>query len=105
MYNISAAELKERLDKGEDIQLIDVREAYELEIASIGGEHIPMNLILNNLDKISKDKPVVVYCRSGRRSASVIAALEERYGYTNLMNLGGGILEWAEDVDPSMESY
>ena len=105
MQNISAVELKERLDKGEDIQLIDVREAYELEIASIGGEHIPMNLILNNVDKISKDKPVVVYCRSGRRSASVIVALEERFGFKNLLNLGGGILEWAEDVDPEMESY
>ena len=105
MQNISALELKAKIDNKEDFQLIDVREAYELEIATIGGEHIPMNLILNNVDKIAKDKAVVLYCRSGKRSASVISALEERFGYKNLLNLTGGILEWAEEVDPTMESY
>lgn len=105
MDNISAIELKERLDKGEDIQLIDVREGYELEIATIGGLHIPMNEILSNVDKIPRDKTVVVYCRSGRRSASVISALEERFGFDNLYNLNGGILEWQEDVDNEMERY
>jgi rhodanese-related sulfurtransferase len=105
MDGISAIELKERLDKGEQIQLIDVREAYELEIAKIGGVHIPMNEILANVDKIPRDKMVVVYCRSGKRSASVIGALEERFGFENLYNLNGGILEWQEDVDNDMERY
>jgi adenylyltransferase/sulfurtransferase len=105
MDSISALELKERLDKGEQIQLIDVREAYELEIAKIGGLHIPMNEILANVDKIPRDKMVVVYCRSGKRSASVIGALEERFGFENLYNLDGGILEWQEDVDNDMERY
>ena len=100
MDSISALELKDRLDKGEQIQLIDVREAYELEIAKIGGLHIPMNEILANVDKIPRDKMVVVYCRSGKRSA-----LEERFGFENLYNLDGGILEWQEDVDNDMERY
>lgn len=103
MKEISPSELKEKLDNNENIQLIDVREDYEREAANIGGEHIPMGFVLNNVDKIARDKPVVVYCRSGRRSANVINELEKRFGYENLYNLEGGILAYAEEIDPTLD--
>ena len=92
-------------DNGESFQLIDVREPHEADIAAIGGELIPMGQIVNEADKISKDKPVIVHCRSGARSATVILALEKQYGFTNLYNLKGGILAWAKEIDPSMATY
>ena len=102
MKEVSATELKEKFDNKEDIQLIDVREQYEHEMANIGGELIPMQSVLKNVEKISKDKPVIFYCRSGNRSAVIINELEKRFGYTNLYNLEGGILSYALDVDDSL---
>lgn len=105
MKEISVKELKSWMDKKEDFQLIDIREDYELDICNIGGEHIPMGDILDQTDKISKEKKVVVHCRSGKRSASIIQMLEEQNGFTNLYNLQGGILAWAQEIDPSMPTY
>ncbi|MDZ7694721.1 MAG: rhodanese-like domain-containing protein [Balneolaceae bacterium] len=73
------------------MQLVDVREPHEVEIAEIGGELIPLDTILDNADKISRDKKVVVHCRSGQRSADAIKQLQEKYGFDNLYNLKGGI--------------
>ena len=92
-------------DNNENFQLIDVREPHEAEIAEIGGELIPMGQIINESEKISKDKPVVIHCRSGARSATVILALEKQYGFTNLYNLKGGIIAWAKEIDPSVATY
>lgn len=91
-------------DSGEAHQLIDVREAYEVEIANIGGEHIPMGSVMTSLDKISKDQKVVVHCRSGARSAAIVQNLEKN-GYTNVYNLKGGILAWAREIDQDMPTY
>ena len=104
MKEITAAELKRIMDAKEEFQLIDVREEYETDIASIGGELIPMGDVMDNLDKISKDKKVVVYCRSGNRSGVITQALEAQ-GYKNIYNLKGGILSWADEIDPSMPKY
>ena len=104
MQEITVQELKEKLDSGEDFQLIDVREDFEYETSNIGGLLIPLGGILIEADKISKDKPVVVMCRSGKRSAAAIMQLEQK-GYTNLTNLKGGILAWAEDIDPTISVY
>lgn len=93
------------LDSKEDFQLIDVREPHEYEICNLGGELIPMNEVPSNLDKISKDKTVVVHCRSGARSGNIIQYLESNYGYSNLYNLKGGILAWADEIDPEMPKY
>jgi sulfur-carrier protein adenylyltransferase/sulfurtransferase len=101
MKEISVKELKEKLDKKEDIQLIDVREIHEAEVSHIGGELIPMGEVMDNIDKISTDKPVIVHCRSGKRSAAIVDALE-RHGFNNVYNLKGGILAWADEIDPSM---
>jgi rhodanese-related sulfurtransferase len=104
MQEITVQELKEKLDNKEDFQLIDVREDFEYETSNIGGLSIPLGGILIETDKISKDKPVVVMCRSGKRSAAAIMQLEQQ-GYTNLTNLQGGILAWASEIDPDMVVY
>lgn len=104
MNEISVQELKEKIDKGEDFQLIDVREDFEYETSNLGGELIPLGGILIETDKIAKDKDVVIMCRSGKRSAMAIMQLEQQ-GFTNLYNLYGGILAWAEDIDPSLDVY
>lgn len=105
MKEITVQELKAMQDKKEDFQLVDIREEYEFDICNLGGELIPMGDISDNLDKISKDKKVVVHCRSGKRSASVIQMLEQQYGFTNLLNLKGGIMAWAEEIDTEMAKY
>jgi len=105
MKEISAQELKGMMDNHEDFQLIDVREDFEYETSNLGGELIPLGGILIEVDKIAKDKPVVVMCRSGRRSAAAIMQLEQQFGFDNLANLQGGILAWAEDIDPTMQVY
>ena len=105
MKEITALDLKKKLDDKEDIQLIDVREEYEYEIANLGGELIPLAGIMDQSDRISKEKPVVLHCRSGVRSATAIMNLEKRFGFTNLYNLKGGILAYARDVDQSLTAY
>ena len=103
MKEISVSQLKELLDSGADIQLIDVREPSEFEDAQIGGELIPLGSIPQNVDRISKDKQVVIHCRSGKRSANAIMFLESNFGYENLYNLEGGILAWKDEIDPDLD--
>jgi adenylyltransferase/sulfurtransferase len=98
MKEITPLELKKLIDTNANYQLIDVREEYEFDEANINGELIPMGEVMDNVAKISKDKQVVIHCRSGKRSATVISALESQHGYTNLYNLKGGILAYLEEV-------
>jgi rhodanese-related sulfurtransferase len=98
MKEISPAELKKLIDEKSDFQLIDVREEYEFEEANLNGQLIPMGEVMDRLDEISRDKKVVVHCRSGKRSAGVISALESQHGFTNLYNLKGGILAYIQEV-------
>lgn len=105
MKEKTVTELKEMMDRGEDFQLIDVREPDEFEVCNLQGELIPRGEIPANVDKISRDKPVIVHCRSGVRSANMINWLEANHGFTNLYNLKGGILAWANEIDPSMPKY
>lgn len=101
MQSIDARELKMWLDQGKDFQLIDVRELSEYLEYNINAEHIPMGDILGRIFQISKDKKVVVHCRSGRRSAQVIERLQAEYPYDNLYNLKGGILAWQDLQKPN----
>jgi adenylyltransferase/sulfurtransferase len=105
MNTKTVTELKEMLDNKVDFQLIDVREEHEFEICNLNGQLIPMNTIPDNIDKIAKDKPVVIHCRSGARSGNVVNYLQSNYGFTNLYNLEGGILAWADEIDESMPKY
>lgn len=103
MKVISVQELQELIESKADFQLIDVREPHEFEDANLGGELIPLQTIPSNVDKISKDKQVVVHCRSGKRSANAIQFLEQNFGFTNLYNLEGGILAWKDEIDDSLD--
>lgn len=104
MKEITVEELKLKIDNQEDFQLIDVREDFEYETSNINGENIPLASVLANAGKISTEKPVVVHCRSGKRSAQAIQLLESK-GYANLSNLKGGILAWKESFAPDMIVY
>ena len=104
MNEVTVQELKQKNDKQEDFQLIDVRETFEYEMSNIEGENIPLAGIIIEASKISKDKPVIMQCRSGARSAAAVMQLEQ-LGYTNLYNLKGGILAWAAEYEPDMRVY
>ena len=103
--SISAKELNELINSAEKIQIIDVRENFEWDICHIEGAlNIPMNLIVESIDKISKDIITVVMCHHGIRSMNVIHYLES-IGYKKLINLDGGIRAWSNDVDKNMATY
>ena len=106
MEEITATELKERLDKGDDIQLIDVREDNEFAFARIPNSvHIPLGQVLARMDEIDPNRETVVHCKMGGRSARAIEALQ-RSGFTGkLINLKGGIIGWSNEVDPSVPKY
>lgn len=98
MKEVTPQELKKMMDSHENFQLIDVREPWEVEESSIGGLNIPMGNVILRADEIAKDKKVVVHCKAGMRSASVIQTLEQKLGYTNLYNLIGGITAYLNGV-------
>lgn len=102
---ITVQELKELIDTNADFQLIDVREPYEYEIANLEAELMPLKSVSDFASRISRDKKVVVHCRSGVRSAKAIAELESNFGFNNLYNLKGGILAWAKEVDENVPTY
>jgi adenylyltransferase/sulfurtransferase len=106
MAEITATELKERLDRGDDIQIIDVREPKEHEAARIPDSRlIPLNDVLNRMGEIDQTRETVVHCKMGGRSARAIEALRGA-GYTGkLLNLKGGITAWSNEVDPSVPKY
>jgi sulfur-carrier protein adenylyltransferase/sulfurtransferase len=105
LKEITSRELYDLQVKGDPIQIIDVREPHEYEIVNIGGELIPLSAVSDFADQISRDKKVIVHCKVGGRSAKAIKELEEKYGFTNLYNLKGGILSWIEEVDPQLTKY
>ena len=105
MKEVNVHELKKMIDEKQDFQLIDIREKGEHDFCNIGGELIPMGQIFHNIDRIGREKKVVIYCRSGNRSANVIMALEQHFNFTNLFNLKGGILDWSDEIDASVPKY
>ena len=105
MNEISVQELKQWIDKNKEFQLIDVREIFEWEICKLpNAELIPMNTISNNIQKLRKDIPVIIHCKKGGRSQQVINYLKS-HNFFNLINLTGGILAWANEIDKSMPKY
>ena len=106
MPEITATELKQRLDNGEDIQLIDVREADEVVIATIpNAVHIPLGQVLSRASEIDPTRETVIHCKMGGRSAKAIEALKRSGFAGNLINLKGGITAWSNEVDPSVPKY
>ncbi len=106
MQSMTATELKQRLDNGEDVQIVDVREANEVAIGRIPNSiHIPLAQVLERMSEIDPSRDTVVHCKMGGRSARAIEALQ-RAGYAgNLANLTGGIIAWSNEVDPSVPKY
>ncbi|MEV5719514.1 adenylyltransferase/sulfurtransferase MoeZ [Amycolatopsis mediterranei] len=104
---ITPAELKAKFDSGENFALIDVREPHEYEIVNIkGATLIPKDRILSGeaLAELPQDKPIVLHCKSGGRSAEALAALHAA-GFKDATHLGGGVLAWAKQIDPSLPTY
>lgn len=102
MKEKTVSELKQMRDDGVDFQLIDVREEHEFEMCNLEGDLIPLGNLLTDIEKIRKDVPVIVHCRSGSRSAAAINELEKRFGYENLYNLKGGIMAYSKEIDSSI---
>lgn len=105
MKTITVQAFKQLQDSGEDFQLIDVREAHELDISTLNGLHIPMGEVPQNVDKIAKDKKVIIHCRTGGRSGAIADFLERTFQMDNVYNLVGGINAYAKEVDTSMATY
>jgi adenylyltransferase/sulfurtransferase len=101
---ITVKELKTRLDAGEDVQLIDVREPYEAQIAQIGGKLIPKGDVPNRLAEIDRNREVVVHCKSGGRSQQIAEYLKQA-GYERVANVAGGITAWSNEIDPTIPKY
>jgi rhodanese-related sulfurtransferase len=96
--DITAQELKERLDKGEKINLIDVREEYEFDEDNLGGQLYPLGSLPSQIDDLEdlKDEEIIIYCRSGARSGRAQQFMEQN-GFSNVRNLTGGILAYREN--------
>ncbi|MGO9317633.1 MAG: molybdopterin-synthase adenylyltransferase MoeB [Terracidiphilus sp.] len=101
---LTVKELKRRIDAGEDVYILDVREPYEYKIAQIGGKLIPQNDVPNRLSEIDRNREIIVQCRSGVRSQKIAEYLKQQ-GYPRVVNLAGGILAWADEIDPKMQKY
>ena len=101
---ITVKELKQRIDAGQDVFLLDVREPYEYQIAQIGGKLIPQNEVPRRLAEIDRDREVIVHCRSGVRSQKIAEFLKQA-GYPKVVNLAGGILAWSNEIDPKVQKY
>lgn len=94
MQQLTVHELKDLLDQQARIQLIDVREPEEREAFHIGGELMPLTEIMEHTDKIKTDRPVILYCKMGIRSQIAIQRLADKFGWTHLANLQGGLEAW-----------
>ncbi len=106
MEEITATELKQRLDQGDDLQIIDVREPHEFEIGRIPNSTlIPLGQVLNRQNEIDPNRETVVHCKMGGRSARAIEALQRSGFAGRLLNLKGGITAWSNEVDPSVPKY
>ncbi|MDR1976144.1 MAG: molybdopterin-synthase adenylyltransferase MoeB [Campylobacteraceae bacterium] len=104
--DISARELKQKIDKGEKINIIDVREPFEFEMTNIKGSvNIPLNSVVERKGEIDESKTSVIICKSGVRSVYAINALQRGGFKGELLNLEGGILEWADEIDESIVKY
>jgi molybdopterin/thiamine biosynthesis adenylyltransferase/rhodanese-related sulfurtransferase len=102
--DITPQELKQRLDAGENIFILDVREPHEFQICNLGGKLIPLGELPQHLGELDASREIVAHCKGGTRSAKAVQLLRE-HGFKNVRNLTGGILAWSENVDPTVPKY
>ncbi|MEW6543140.1 MAG: rhodanese-like domain-containing protein [Nitrospirota bacterium] len=104
-FTITPHELKDRLDKGETLCLLDVREPWENSLAKIAGSVlIPLGTLPQSLDRLDREAEIIAYCHHGMRSADATGFLLQQ-GFKNVKNLVGGIDAWSLQVDPSVPRY
>ena len=103
--NLSVHAIKQRLDAGEPLILLDIREPYELILSRLDHQlHIPMSQMSERWREIPRDRPIVVFCHHGVRSVNLLNQLQAA-GFTNLINMEGGIDAWAKEIDPAVPLY
>jgi len=101
---ITPRELKARLDRGDDLYILDVREPHEYQICNLDGHLIPLGELSRRVNELDSSREIVAHCRSGKRSADAVQFLQKA-GFRKIWNLKGGILAWSDDVDPSVPRY
>src|SRR5271168_4683454 len=101
---VTPRELKARLDRGDDLYILDVREPHEYQICNLGGHLIPLGDLSKRVSELDGSREIVAHCRTGKRSAEAAEFLQ-RAGFRKVLNLKGGILAWSDDVDPSVPKY
>jgi adenylyltransferase/sulfurtransferase len=101
---ITPKELKARLDRGDDLYILDVREPHEYKICNLGGHLIPLGELSRRAAELDSSREIVAHCRSGKRSADAVDFLRKA-GFKKIWNLKGGILAWSDEVDPSVPKY
>jgi adenylyltransferase/sulfurtransferase len=104
MSEMQVEELKDRLERGDDLFILDVREPHEYDICNLGGYLIPVGEIPSRVHELDTSREIVAHCRSGMRSAKAVNFLRQA-GFKKVHNLAGGILAWADRVDPTMPKY
>jgi sulfur-carrier protein adenylyltransferase/sulfurtransferase len=104
IVDMTVEELKQRMDAGDDLFVLDVREPNEYQICNLGGHLIPLNDLPKRVAELDASKEIVVHCKMGGRSAKAVDYLKQQ-GFTNVHNLAGGINAWAERVDPKVPKY
>ena len=106
LEEITAPELKQRIDRDQEVQVIDVREPFEYEIARIPGTRlIPLGQVVTRMNEIDPSRETVMHCKAGVRSAKAIQALKQAGFPGRLINLKGGITAWSDEVDPTVPKY
>ena len=98
MQSITPKQLQQKITNKEEFFLIDVREPFEHEDFNIGGVLIPLNEVIQNINQIPIDRPVILYCKKGIRSHIAIERLQQKFAFTNLINLEGGIEAWKREI-------
>jgi len=101
---IAPRELKSRLDRGDNLFILDVREPHEYQICNIGGHLIPLGDLSRRVNELDSSREIVAHCRSGKRSAEAVEFLRSA-GFRKVLNLKGGILAWSDEVDPTVPKY
>ena len=104
MKDMTVEELKQRLDKGDDLFVLDVREPHEYQICNLGGQLIPLNDLPKRVSELDSSREIVVHCKMGGRSAKAVDFLKQS-GFSRVHNLAGGINAWAERIDPKVPKY
>lgn len=101
---ITPRDLKTRLDRGDDLYILDVREPHEYQICNLDGHLIPLGELARRVNELDSSREIVAHCRSGKRSAEAVQFLQKA-GFRKIWNLKGGILAWSDEVDSSVPKY